>query len=130
MKPTKLFLALVVVLLLGACATKEAQNNRVWNEVAMGYNNSNDVIKVTGVKMLDEHTELAMHITYPAGYWVKMASNIIYHGLERAAEKLRSTELPIADVCTQVGMPDAQYFSRVFKSYFGMPPSAYREQQD
>lgn len=45
-------------------------------------------------------------------------------------EMLRSTELPIADVCTQVGMPDAQYFSRVFKSYFGMPPSAYREQQD
>ena len=50
--------------------------------------------------------------------------------MERAAEMLRSTELPIADVCTQVGMPDAQYFSRVFKSYFGMPPSAYREQQD
>lgn len=50
--------------------------------------------------------------------------------MERAAELLRSTEQPVADICAQVGMPDAQYFSRVFKSYFGMPPSTYREQQD
>ncbi|MBR3984692.1 MAG: helix-turn-helix domain-containing protein [Bacteroidaceae bacterium] len=50
--------------------------------------------------------------------------------MERAAELLRTTVLPVADVCAQVGMPDAQYFSRVFKSYFGMPPSAYREQHD
>ena len=76
MKPTKLFLALAVAVLLGACATKEAQDNRVWNEVAMGYNNNNNLIKVTGVKLLDEHTEVALHITYSAGYWVKMASNI------------------------------------------------------
>lgn len=50
--------------------------------------------------------------------------------MERAAELIRTTALPIADICAQVGMPDAQYFSRVFKGYFGMPPSAYREQQD
>lgn len=49
--------------------------------------------------------------------------------MERAAELLRNSELPIADVCSQVGMPDAQYFSRVFKSYFGTPPSTYREQK-
>ena len=50
--------------------------------------------------------------------------------MERAAELIRTTALPIADICAQVGMPDAQYFSRVFKGYFGLPPSAYREQQD
>lgn len=49
--------------------------------------------------------------------------------MERAAELLCNSELPIADVCAQVGMPDAQYFSRVFKSYFGTPPSTYREQK-
>ena len=47
--------------------------------------------------------------------------------MERAAELLQSTDMNVTDVCTQVGMPDAQYFSRVFKTYFGMPPSAYRE---
>lgn len=49
--------------------------------------------------------------------------------MERAAELLRDSELTIADVCAQVGIPDAQYFSRVFKSHFGIPPSAYREQK-
>lgn len=48
--------------------------------------------------------------------------------MERAAELLCSTETAVNDVCAQVGVPDAQYFSRVFKAYFGMPPSTYREQ--
>lgn len=47
--------------------------------------------------------------------------------MERAAELLRSTEDTIGEVCAQVGMPDAQYFSRVFKTYFGVSPSVYRE---
>ena len=47
--------------------------------------------------------------------------------MERAAELLRGTELPVSDVCAQVGIPDAQYFSRVFKTYFGVTPSAYRD---
>ena len=47
--------------------------------------------------------------------------------MERAAELLRSTDAPVSEVCAQVGMPDAQYFSRVFKAYFGASPSVYRE---
>ena len=50
--------------------------------------------------------------------------------MERAAELLCSSELPVNDVCAQVGMPDAQYFSRVFKAYFGASPSNYREQHN
>ncbi len=49
--------------------------------------------------------------------------------MERAAELLCSSELAVVDICAQVGIPDAQYFSRVFKTYFGMPPSIYREQK-
>ena len=49
--------------------------------------------------------------------------------MERAAELLCSSELAVSDVCVQVGMPDAQYFSRVFKAHFGVSPSIYREQQ-
>ena len=47
--------------------------------------------------------------------------------MERAAELLRSTEAPVSEVCAQVGMPDAQYFSRVFKTFYGTSPSIYRE---
>lgn len=48
--------------------------------------------------------------------------------MERAAELLRTTDLPISEVCVQVGVPDAQYFSKVFKIYFATTPSIYREQ--
>ena len=64
MKPAKLFLALSAVMLLGACNQKsKVEDNRVWNDVAIGYNNTFDVIKVTNVKLLDEYTEVRVHIT-------------------------------------------------------------------
>ena len=47
--------------------------------------------------------------------------------MERAAELLDGTEEPINEVCAQVGIPDAQYFSRVFKAHYGVSPSVYRE---
>ena len=48
--------------------------------------------------------------------------------MERAAELLRTTDLPVSEVCVQVGVPDAQYFSKVFKIYFETTPTVYREQ--
>ena len=50
--------------------------------------------------------------------------------MERAAELLQSSDQNIGEICSMVGIPDAQYFSRVFKSYFGVPPSSYREKND
>ena len=47
--------------------------------------------------------------------------------MERASELLQTTELNVGEVCAQVGIPDAQYFSRVFKAYYGVSPSSYRE---
>ena len=48
--------------------------------------------------------------------------------MERAAALIKDTNMPIAEICAQVGVPDAQYFSRVFKTFYGVPPSTYREQ--
>lgn len=50
--------------------------------------------------------------------------------MERAAELLQHSDVAISDVCAQVGIPDAQYFSRVFKTYFGVTPSVYREKHN
>lgn len=47
--------------------------------------------------------------------------------MERAAELLKDSEVAVNDVCAQVGIPDAQYFSRVFKTYYGISPSIYRD---
>ena len=85
MKPTKLSIlnfefsiscVLAVAVLLGACNQEtKAEDNRVWNDVAIGYNNTFDVIKVTNVKLLDEQTEVKVHITFPTNHWIRIASN-------------------------------------------------------
>ena len=81
---TKLFLALAVAVLLGACTEKtKAEDNRVWNDVAIGYNNTFDVIKVTNVKLLDEQTEVKVHITFPANHWIRIASNTYLQAEDR-----------------------------------------------
>lgn len=48
--------------------------------------------------------------------------------MTKAAELLQTSEMAISDICIQVGIPDAQYFSRVFKVYYGVTPTMYREQ--
>jgi AraC-like DNA-binding protein len=51
---------------------------------------------------------------------------IIRARMERAVELLAHTSLPIKQIAGRVGYPDPLYFSRMFKSVQGMPPSEYR----
>jgi AraC family L-rhamnose operon transcriptional activator RhaR len=45
---------------------------------------------------------------------------------ERAAALLGTTDLPVAAIGMKVGWPDPAYFSRRFRSAFGMSPRSYR----
>lgn len=46
--------------------------------------------------------------------------------METAAQLLRNTEDKTYLIAQQTGYVDANYFSYVFKRYFGMSPSKYR----
>ena len=46
---------------------------------------------------------------------------------ETAAEVLLTEDLTIAEVAYSVGINDPFYFSKCFKSQFGVSPSAYRK---
>ncbi|MCX4370871.1 MAG: response regulator [Dysosmobacter sp.] len=46
--------------------------------------------------------------------------------IQRAKQRLLSTELPISDIGRAVGYPDSNYFTKVFKRAVGCTPSAYR----
>ena len=46
-----------------------------------------------------------------------------------AAQKLLSnSELGIAEIAYELGFSDSNYFVRVFKSEFGLPPGAFRKE--
>lgn len=47
--------------------------------------------------------------------------------IEQAIFMLNSTTLPISDVAQFCGIPDVQYFSKVFKKQIGKAPSEYRK---
>jgi AraC-like DNA-binding protein len=46
--------------------------------------------------------------------------------VERAMELLRETDLPVTDVCLDVGLNSLGTFSRTFAEIVGESPSAYR----
>ena len=47
--------------------------------------------------------------------------------IQQACTMLRQGFTSISDVASRCGYPDAQYFSKVFKRHFSLPPSEYRK---
>ena len=48
--------------------------------------------------------------------------------ITHAANLLAYTQYPIKNIAKQVGIPDVQYFSRLFKKRMGITPTQYREE--
>jgi len=47
--------------------------------------------------------------------------------IEKAKQLLQSAELPISTVAEQIGIPDYNYFTKVFKNEMGVTPSVFRK---
>ncbi len=50
--------------------------------------------------------------------------------MKKAAMLLRETNMTVAEVSYQVGLNDPFYFSKCFKSQFGITPSAYQRGEE
>jgi AraC-like DNA-binding protein len=50
--------------------------------------------------------------------------------MRRACELLERTNLPVKQIADQVGYEDPLYFSRAFKSVWGIPPTEYRARNE
>lgn len=53
---------------------------------------------------------------------------LIYYRMNKAAELLRHTLLPISEISKQVGYPNQLNFSRTFKNTFGISPQNWRKE--
>lgn len=47
--------------------------------------------------------------------------------ISKAVELMHTTELPLSEIAAQVGYSNQLYFSKVFHSIYGMPPSVWRQ---
>ena len=48
--------------------------------------------------------------------------------IEYAKQLLLTTDRPVSEIASTVGLPNVNYFSRLFKSMVGIPPLKYRNQ--
>ena len=63
------------------------------------------------------------------GYGKGIAAYVREIRIKTAMELLNTTEWRISEVAREVGIPDYNYFTKVFKKYMGQTPSQYRKQQ-
>lgn len=63
---------------------------------------------------------------YKKAFGVTISKYIISLRMKHAAELLRSTQLPIADVAENCGFNNLSYFMRMFKKHYGRTPTEYR----
>ena len=109
------------------------------------YNNKSiKLILRKAVEYLHEHyhepitlNEVAEH-THVSTYYIsrmfkkEMGKNFVDYlnelRIEKAKELLKDVRYKTYEVAEKVGIPDAHYFSRLFKKYVGITPTEYREQ--
>ena len=46
--------------------------------------------------------------------------------MKKAAELLHTGELTAEQIAVELGIDDPYYFSRLFKSFYGVPPGKYK----
>jgi len=107
-------------------------------------NKSIKLVLRKAVEYLHEHyneqvtlNEVAEH-TFVSTYYIsrmfkrEMGKNFVDYlnelRIEKAKEMLRDVRYKTYEVAEKVGIPDAHYFSKLFKKYVGVTPTEYREQ--
>ncbi len=51
---------------------------------------------------------------------------LISYRLNEAKKLLRSSELPITEICYECGFSDSSYFGKAFRKAYGLSPREYR----
>ena len=54
---------------------------------------------------------------------------LIEYRLRSGIELLRTTDMPVAEICFEVGFSGPSYFSESFRKAFGCSPMEYRRQE-
>lgn len=76
-------------------------------------------------KMLGLDRRYFCHV-FKQEYNISPQQYIINERMKIAESMLKTTKLSIADISRSIGYPDQLGFSKIFKQYFGLSPSKYR----
>lgn len=91
----------------------------------------NDIGQETSVKTIAD--KVFLHPVYLSKIYKmetgeSLGDYIIRIRMEKAQYLLRSTNKKIYEITTELGYQNPQYFSKMFRKYYGMTPNEYRDQ--
>ena len=69
-----------------------------------------------------------LYRAFQAEFGCSPSAYLIRYRIQRAAQLLRHSTLPISAVAASVGFEDPLYFSRAFRRAVGQSPTEYRQQ--
>lgn len=88
-----------------------------------------------GIKVNDIANYIGINRSYLTNIFkkslnVSVQKYLVNYRLDKAAALLRTTNIPIGNIARSVGYDDSLTFSKVFKSFKNVSPSAYRDLED
>jgi AraC family transcriptional regulator, transcriptional activator of pobA len=63
---------------------------------------------------------------FAARYGMPPGQYRLHAAMERAADLLRATALPMSEIAERLGYPDVRFFIRQFGKVHGVPPATWR----
>lgn len=94
------------------------------------YINENITEKLTASDICDEFriSKTRLYSLSESWHGKSLGKYILDKRMKKARMLLTNTDDAVSKICIDVGIPDYNYFSKVFKRYYGVPPKQYRKQ--
>lgn len=112
-----------------AVREKMPESDGIANAVKYMHRNYTLKISVGELAKIANMSESNLYAAFKKRYMNSPLDYLNQLRLSVAMETLKATATPIEAVAASVGIPDAFYFSRLFKKNFGVSPSAFRKQR-
>lgn len=83
-------------------------------------------IDVATLARLTNMSESNFYAAFKKQFGTSPISYLNRYRLSLAAEQLKETDRTVIEICSDIGIADSFYFSRLFKKTYGLSPRAYR----
>lgn len=110
---------------LGPCTTEQARLIReVHRELTQNLDKRVTIEELSKRYLMNPTT---LKQAFKSVYGASLAAHMKEHRMGKAAQLLRETELPVAEIARMVGYESQSRLTAAFKEYFGLTPKEYRK---
>ena len=117
-----------IIKLLSLVANEKEQQLPLYIEKALHYikENYREKISVEDIAAQAQLSSSHLFAVFKKQFGVSPISFLNSYRMSIAAEQLQGTTKSINQIAAEVGIDDSIYFNKIFKKYYQMPPTEYR----